>query len=193
MGAFDTAARECERPRVLRRHPLFPKGAGTLVLKLSSAGLVADSTFGTLFSVPWSVVTGFSVEAADTAPRRIPTPTRLLAVGVASFVFKHSAYEQSHLVLETNDGEMVFAISQTPQKLRARLAPYVGAFGSAPQRAIGVTYRVGEGGQPARPSHDDPIEAIRRLAELRDAGALTKRRVLPQEGRAARPDLIGRI
>jgi len=154
-------------------HPIFPLGAGTLTLKLSTTGVVATGGFGTHFAIPWSGVTGFGVEPSDIAPRRIPTLNRFLAVGPSAVVLKHKAYEQSHLVLETNDGEMIFAISQTPQKLRSRLAPYLGAFPGIPYRAAGVTYRTGEPADASTGGAADPVAMLRSLAELRDAGVLT--------------------
>ncbi|MDQ1521461.1 MAG: hypothetical protein QOI55_2534 [Actinomycetota bacterium] len=156
-----------------------PAGCGvetrvSLVATFTSVGCIFREKDGTGRQfLPWTVVEGVRVEGVDQVTSR-PSVGAVVAFGVLGLAARRNE-KRAFLTLVTEAGDyLVEDDEHLPVELRALLAPFL-------ER---LDIKVAEAGNDPT----DPIEQIRRLGELRDAGYIT-----PEQFEAKRTELLGRI
>lgn len=114
------------------------------------------------FFLSWSRVEGLAVEGIDQVTQR-PRVLAVVAFGVLGLAARKTE-KRAYMTLSALDGDYVFEVHQMlPSELRGTLAPFLTKL--AASRDAESSAVTGDG--------EDPIEQIRRLGELRDAGYVT--------------------
>jgi Short C-terminal domain len=150
-------------------------GAGTFDYAVSTAAAMP---------IPWVWINALKIEAPDEAKRRVTVP-RAAAVGVFALAVK-KRFKQAVVVLETKYDDVFFIVEgYDPVELRAQLQGWQRYFELS---AWIRDYRPPERERSAPVPAVDPINQIRRLAELHASGLVTD-----EEFAQKRVDLLKRV
>lgn len=138
---------------------------------ISVGGIPESVAIADALPVPWSWINSVAIEGPEEIRRRV-TATRAAAGGILALAFK-KRIKQTILVLETRYEDAFFEISgYEAVELRAEMSGW--------QRYFEVAAWV-RGYDPmpkqssATPQPTDPLEQIKKLAELREAGLVSER------------------
>ena len=119
-------------------------------------GCVGDQT---VLRIDWDDIEEISTIDQQATRRRVTAP-RALALGPLAWVAR-KVDDVAHIAVCTALGEAIFEVPGTCAEIRAKLSPVSGRSRRAPAKA-----------STALP-HVDPLDRIRKLGELRDAGYIT--------------------
>lgn len=178
--------------RYLGGHPARTreKEPATLVVEMDG---VKVKTFKAFIEEPWSSIYALSAEGPDEASKRI-TATRLLLTGPLALAWRKEK-KLGFVVVQGDFGEFIFEVKkQTPQELRAKLAPWAALI---PPRAEGAAAPPAQETEPfaAEPAATAPepsaglagerekFDLLREIGELRASGVLTEEEFEEQKAR----------
>lgn len=153
-----------------RAHPTPIKKA---LLRFVADGVHVNGTKPSLIVAPWGAVEDITVDGSDVFQRR-PSSRALIGFGLLGYAASTGKF--AYVTVATREGPIAFEVKGAlPREVSAQLQPILQHY---PQGAV-------EGPDVAR---TDPLEALAKLGQLRDAGIVT-----PEEFEAKKAELLSRL
>jgi Short C-terminal domain len=154
-------------------HPAYPYAIPRAILRLAVDGVHVNGTKPSLIRAPWGTVDDIIVDGSDTFQRR-PSSGALLGFGLLGYAASTGKF--AYVTVASREGPIIFEVKGAlPREVSAQLQSILQHY---PQGAV------------ERPdvAHGDPLEALAKLGQLRDAGIVTA-----DEFEAKKAELLSRM